>query len=195
MKLSEWKPSLKAWLNDNVVIDNWQLDVPDRPGDTACLLPPVRSLGYELTDQTEVEGRLLQDIYIVKRYSGNLFYDQLNIAGAEGYYQSLAIRLAHDALDVNEGLSKLELLDVVEPIIVRETETEDREWIIEFHWLIQATYQAEPEIGSVQPPYDLKEIILGVRRSKVGNFETNRLDINLAIDVENGVVEYLDSLD
>lgn len=184
MKLSIWRTAFRTWLEAQVTIDNWSLDVPETPGVTTALLPPIRYLAITLKDQTEAEGILEQDIYLVKRYSSPTAYVNLPLATLEGLYQTLAIRLTHDYRDILEDITQLELLPNPDPIVVRPVETEERDWLLELHWTIRVYYLADPEVGAVQPPFDLREIILGIRRSELADFTKNKLDLEVTIDVD-----------
>lgn len=158
MKLSAWRGSFKAWLSDNIQIDSWLLDRPDTYAQTMGFLPPVRQISYEVLDDSLIYLSATQDLIILKRFSSEYLFQDLPISVLEGLYNTLAVRLLHDYMDIHEDLVSLELDTVNQPINITEVSEDQGDWLVEITWTFRVNIRVEPEVGSLNTSYTIRSI-------------------------------------
>ena len=66
MKLSEFRPSLKTWLQKYIVVDKWGVYRPEQ-GETVCFIPPTKELAYDTVATGTIQATATQEIFIRQR--------------------------------------------------------------------------------------------------------------------------------
>lgn len=172
MKLSTWRPSLYAWLQDQILVDGWTLTNPEI-GKTHGFLPPLQDVSYKLENYDRVIGKGIQHISIVKRASKDTTYKDLPIDVLEGYHSTLSIRLVHDYADIAE-LQSLEFQQVDSPINVLEPSGDNPYWVIELMWSFEITWDATPEGDDLNQPFTLNQLNIRLWRDRLDDLKDGK---------------------
>ena len=162
MKLSQWRGSLKTWLSKNIQIDSWLLDRPDTYTQTMGFLPPLRQISYDVLDDSLIYINATQDLIILKRFSSEYLFQDLPISTLEGLYNTLAVRLLHDYMDISDDVVSLELDTVNQPINITEVSEDQGDWLVEMTWTFRVNIRVEPEVGSLNTTYTIRSITSAV---------------------------------
>lgn len=184
MKLSVWHPALVTWLNQQVTVDSWLLQQPKEIGKVSGFVPPLRNLKYWQQDHLTVNASGLQEFYLCFRYSKDLQYSELPMHTLEGIYQTLSIRLVHSYRAIAE-LIDLEWVAQDDPIKLKESgaigPNRGADWLVELGWSFQITWEAEPETGTTQQPFDLSSLEVNIWRSDLSDFQDKVKDYTLRL--------------
>ncbi len=171
MLLSQWRSSLKNWLESRTEIDTWDIVAPD-VNQMSGLLPPLESIEFRETDNDLIEATGQQDIYLRKRYSGNPKYEDLPIAPLEGFYASIALRLIKHYQSIHPELLRLDMERLGNPIVIEETGNGD--FVVTLHFRVEIAWVVETELNlPLDPPFDLEKITLSVWRQKGEGFKAD----------------------
>ena len=183
MKLSEWKPRLRARFQQWLPADTWELRSPESPGSSSAMLPPIRNLTLETKGHQQYFCTLVQDFFYQLRYPESSLYHQLPIGTIEGIHGTFSLRLLKSWSDLGELLG-LNLLKVEEP--VRVSETEGGEWLVTLHWAFEVEFYLDPEV-TLDTPYLLNKLVVGVKRTLIKDdlqdFSDNNLDYRASFPV------------
>ena len=142
MKLSEFRPDLKTWLQRYIVVDRWGVFRPEQ-GETVCFLPPTKELAYDTVTTGTIQATATQEIYVRQRYGRNLEYHQLPIDTLQGYYQTLSMLLAERYSEI--GVNSLVVMPVASPLYLESAGDVKTDWTIDLSWLVRVSFYAEPE--------------------------------------------------
>lgn len=162
MKLSLWRGSFKDWLSGNIQIDSWLLDRPDTYTQTMGFMPPLRQIGYEILDDNLFYLSATQDLVILKRFTSEYLFQDLPISVLEGLYNTLAVRLLHDFMDIHEDITALDLETVNQPINITEVSEDQGDWLVEMTWSFRVNIRVEPETGTLNQSYTINTITSAV---------------------------------
>lgn len=184
MKLSTWHPSLVTWLGQQLPVDSWLLQQPKEIGRVSGFVPPLRNLKYWAADHQSVNASGVQDFYLMFRYSKDLQYAELPMHTLEGIYQTLSIRLVHDFKAIAD-LLELEWVPQDDPIKLKETgavgSNRAADWLVELGWSVELTWEADPETGATQEPFNLSSLDVNLWRSDLSDFQIKTLDYTLRL--------------
>lgn len=186
MKLSTWRPRLKAFIDSNITYDDLLTDIPFEAGTSGLFLPPLRGLSASYT-ATQIRSTAIQDIYIAERYP-EMSYWQLPIAEIEGKHQSFTVRFLEGFRNKDAGISVVAADSgnrlIENPITIQESR-ETAEWIVFYYWCFTVEYLAEDETPI--PMFVPKELSVDLHRANLLDFENKVLDtVILEKDQGNG---------
>lgn len=127
MTLSQWRSGLTAWLNNQIVIDTWELRNPLVYGTNNGFIAPLQGLTY--LDDTQGTAQATQDIYITSLYSEDTLYHQLPLGSIEQEYLMLCRKLSLQYREVAD-LQELQVIPVEDAIQVTEYGDNLADWLI-----------------------------------------------------------------
>lgn len=142
MKLSEFRPDLKTWLQRYIAVDKWGVFRPEQ-GETVCFLPPTKELAYDTVTTGTIQATATQEIFVRQRYGRNLTFEQLPIDTLQGYYQTLSMLLAERYSEI--GVNSLVVMPVSSPLYVESAGDVKTDWTLDMSWLVRVSFYAEPE--------------------------------------------------
>lgn len=151
MKLSEFRPDLKSWLQRYIAVDKWGVFRPEQ-GETVCFLPPTKELAYDTVTTGTIQATATQEIFIRQRHDRNLTFDQLPIDLLQGYYQTLSMLLAERYSEI--GVNSLVVMPVSSPLYIENAGENRTDWTIDLSWLVRVSFYAEPEPLLMNPGLD-----------------------------------------
>lgn len=165
MKLSEWRPSLTAWLNKYLVIDSYLLERPEI-GKSNGLLTPLRQVSYLTDSPSYIKASGVQDFVLTKRFPDGLAYKDLPLGAIEGIHQTLSMRLLKDFRSIHPDLIDLDMVKVEVPVALSEVGDKIGEWLVELTWTFEATWYAEAEV-EISKPHNITQVSLGLWRESL----------------------------
>jgi hypothetical protein len=163
-----------------LIVDAYDLNRPE-VGKSILLLPPLRDIDYIVNNQASINATATQDIYLLMGYDGATKYAQLPLGDLEGKYQTLGIRLVNNYKEVTLDLNDLTFVSHGSPVTVDEVGDQTRDWVIKLHWIVDISFAAEPEVGTVQPPFTINGIGGGIYSAKRDLLTDNRLDFRFTL--------------
>lgn len=184
MSIRAIRRSIRTWLESQVRIDAWDLDVPanlptvikgDRYPANSAIEAPVQDLAFRNRGEW-VEGSGLFIYGIVYRFSGRAAKEQLPIAAVEALVNYLLEQAvyAYAELDGCSGaIKRIEVPPIEAPVTVARVEGEDSDWLLIARLEFQITFRsyAAADFAELQPtlPPDaaivLRELTIVVNRA------------------------------
>lgn len=195
MRLSQWRPSFLAYLNQYVDFSGgFGLSVPEAYGVFVGHVPPLFRVSYSTHPPDSAIGYGEQWWFLLARYPYSTAYKDLPIALLEGLHCSLTLRFlwswgrildATARPDWNHQqplLNSLELLTPEYPVQVKEDSYENRDWLVQLTWKARLMWNAEPE--NPIPSVLLTNLDLDVYRSTLRDITDATLDMHLPSNYE-----------
>lgn len=177
MKLSQFRPDLKAWLQKYIAVDKWGVFRPEQ-GETICFLPPTKEIAYDTVALGTIQATATQEIYIRQRYGRNLEYHQLPIDTLQGYYQTLSMLFADRYSEI--GVNSLVVQPVSTPLYLETAGDVKTDWTIDLSWMVRVSFYAEPEPELLNPgsypSIQISSIDTGLWRQPLDNGQPPILD-------------------
>jgi hypothetical protein len=166
MKISEFRPKLKAWLSKYLTINKWEIDYPLVPTETLGMLPPLTNVRYYIANNI-FYGEATQDISIIQRADEQLTYDDLPHGVFSGRYASLCMKLLKEYKDIDLDIISV-LIPSANPVTVTERDDARGDWFILTKWNLVMTWLAEVEtFVAVEPIITFNTIGVGLNRAYI----------------------------
>jgi hypothetical protein len=164
MSIRQIRAGIRAWLESQVRIDAWDLDVPanlptviegDRFPANSAVEAPVQDLTLRNRgDWVEASGLFVYGI--VYRFSGKAAKEQLPVAAVEALVNFLLEQAvyAYGELDGCSGIIKrVEVPPIEAPVTLARVEGEDSDWLViaRLEFIITFRSRASADFDELQP--------------------------------------------
>lgn len=174
MNINIWRPGLKAWLSQYVIVSSWDVRNPTEYNTTNGFIAPLQGLTF--TDGATDQCVANQDIYLTSRHRGDLKYDELPLGDLEQLYSMVAQRLTTTYADI-APLQALEVIPVADCINVQEYGDDLGDWLVTLTFSLVLTWvptsTALPGDLTVDPIVALKQIDVGLFKADLDAIDLN----------------------
>ena len=162
MKPSEFRESLRGWLNDMVWVQEWTLRPPDNLARryNNVNYPPCTAFDTAIT-QCELLPRGLGNcdlfscivtVAITYRFRGNLKEEQLPSWSFEAMWSGIAMRWLKQFKSVSEDIQRTYLGNISEPILINKGNDTTDDWLVTLVLPFGVQYIYDFEESGLQPP-------------------------------------------
>lgn len=182
MKASEIRTSLQQWLDGQLTVDSWVLDMPIHLGDTTATISPV--LKFEVDDNNIASVRY--ELYYNIRLP-NTSSNSLPIGLYEGVLSTITLKLNKryqeihpDVIDVSVNSREIGS-STPQPITVVEDNDGLGQWVLTIVWSINMTVRLDPEV--VDPEAVITLVKAYIYSTALDDFTQNAIDAEMNIDI------------
>lgn len=182
MKISEWHPAFKRYVERYVVVTTWEVERPLNYNVSTGFIPPLFGVHYFKNNDT-IMGTGQQGFGVQYRLPRNMNYVDIPVQYYQGIHSTLAIHMVSEWREIAD-IQSLQMVSN-SPVQVEEMGDAKSDWLITILWQANIQWIAELE-APVLPRYSFDRIDLAIRRANVLD-KGKRVETNTPNIIDNRI--------
>ena len=181
MRLSQWRPTIKAFFNTLLAPSGWYVDTPPSNILRYATLPPIMNLGMRYKPPFDLVATITQEVFYHERVSSELWHS-IPLEYYEGLYGEVCFRLLANMKDVSPDINSVTIDEFgrMSEMPVTTEQLADG-WLISLRWQFITQVAIQPEIAD--PAYPVTQLDLGVWTARLTDPTFNDRVLDHQVDV------------